>query len=240
MHACVIGDLLDSSIFSVRIEHNCRTSRARSQVSCHYRVTFNSEHEDAGAVGPDDNLVLQIFQHPNLISQVGPEQTTEKCKIGAPHVVSANRVEENDAGVNAALDIETMKTKCNSNMWTFDRDFDGMNDSRSALWPATTWRLQNFNLSYVYANQADAHNDALCDRYKNTTMRNLTSSTFWCRECSYCTLYLIISNGEVHRRNDNIANCEPSSCNQFTGDISACYEIESATSIGGVSLRQQL
>jgi hypothetical protein len=167
------------------------------------------------------------------ISQVGPEQTTEKCKIGASHVVSANRVEVTDVGVNAELDIETVEIKCNSNMWNFDRNFDGMNVSRSALWPATKWRLQNFNRSNVYGNQSDAQNDALCDSYKNTTIRNLTSSTFWCRECSYCTYYLIISDGEVHRRDDNITNCEPTSCHQFTGDIITFYEIESAASIGG-------
>jgi hypothetical protein len=93
--------------------------------------------------------------------------------------------------------------------------------------------MQNFNRSNVYGNQSDAHNDALCDSYKNTTIRNLTSSTFWCRECSYCTYYLTLSDGEVHRRDDNITNCEPNSCNQFTGDISTFYEIESAASIGG-------
>ena len=42
MHACVIGNLLDSSVFYVRIEHLCRASRASSHVSYHYRCRDDS------------------------------------------------------------------------------------------------------------------------------------------------------------------------------------------------------
>jgi hypothetical protein len=251
MHTRVNGILLDSNIFSVRFEHLCEAVSARSYVAYHYRVTFYSENEDAGTVGPDDRLVLQIFQRPKLSSQVGPEQTTEKYKNGTQHVVSAHRVEVND---------ETVEIEWNGNMWIFNRNFDGMNDSGSTIWPATTWRLPNFNLSNIYGNRADAHNDALCDSYDNSTIRNLTSLTFWCREFSYCTFYLIISDGKVDRSDDNIPNCAPNSCPQFastmptiddiflqtqigvctydardqcTGDSNTFYEIEPTTSIGG-------
>ena len=148
------------------------------------------------------------------------------------------------------------------NRFTSPRYWKHQMIKRSIFWvgPAATWRLPNFNLSNIYGNRADAHNDALCDSYNNTTIRNPTSLTFWCREFYYCTFYLIISDGKVHRSDDNIPNCAPNSCPQFastmptiddiflqtqigvctydardqcTGDSNTFYEVEPAASIGG-------
>jgi hypothetical protein len=174
-----------------------------------------------------------MFQQQKQMSPVGPEQTTEKCKNRTPHFVSANRVEVNDAGVNAELDIETMAIECNGNMWTFDINFDGMNDSGSALWPAIKWGLvPNFNISNIYGNQADAHEDSLCDSYKNTTIRNLTNLTFWSRAFSYWTFYLIMLDGKVHHSEDNTTNCEPNSCPQFTNTMPIVDDSFLKTQIG--------
>jgi hypothetical protein len=231
MHTCVNGILLDSSIFSVRFKHLCEAVSARSYVAYHYRVTFYSEHEDAGTVGPDDRLVLQIFQQPKLSSQVGPEQTTEKYKNGKQHVVSPHRMEVHDAEVNTAFDKETVEIECSGNMWIFNRNLDGMNDSGNTLCLAATWRLPNFNLSNIYGNRTDVHNDALCDRYNNTTIRNLTSLTFWCREFYYFTFYLTISDGKVHRSDDNIPNCAPKSCPQFASTMPTIDDVFLQTQI---------